>query len=104
MRRYKPMKSIYYSDFIASNQSERANNILEGDNVNKFGHLKEIRKNISDFKEQNDLDKVIILWTANTERYAVISQVHQSYEALMEGIKNDHPEISPSMIFALAAM
>ena len=22
----------------------------------------------------------------------------------MEGIKNDHPEISPSMIFALAAM
>ena len=28
MRRYKPMKSIYYSDFIASNQSARADNIL----------------------------------------------------------------------------
>ena len=51
MSRYKPMKSIYYSDFIASNQSERADNILEGDNVNKLDHLKEIRKNISDFKE-----------------------------------------------------
>ena len=104
MRRYKPMKSIYYSDFIAGNQSERADHIHEGDNVNKLTHLKEIRKNISDFKEQHDLEKVIILWTANTERYAVISEVHESYEAFMQGVKNDHPEISPSMIFALAAM
>ncbi len=45
------MKSIYYSDFIAGNQSERADNIYEGDNINKLTHLKEIRKNISDFKE-----------------------------------------------------
>lgn len=51
MRRYKPMKSIYYSDFIASNQNERANNILEGDNVNKLAHLKQIRKDISEFKK-----------------------------------------------------
>lgn len=43
MRRYKPMKSIYYSDFIAANQTSRADNVLEGDNVNKFGHLKQIR-------------------------------------------------------------
>lgn len=28
MSRYKPMKSIYYSDFIASNQNERADNAL----------------------------------------------------------------------------
>jgi len=28
MNRYKPMKSIYYSDFIAGNQSERADHIL----------------------------------------------------------------------------
>lgn len=104
MRRYKPMKSIYYSDFIASNQETRADNILDGDNKKKFAHLKQIRQDIADFKSSNDLDKVIILWTANTERFAVISEVHETYEAFMEGIKNDHPEISPSMIFALAAM
>jgi myo-inositol-1-phosphate synthase len=44
------------------------------------------------------------LWTANTERFAIMSSVHETYYAFMEGIKNDHPEISPSMIFALAAM
>ena len=73
MRRYQPMKSIYYSDFIASNQNERAENILDGDNQNKWAHLKQIREDIANFKTTHDLNKVIILWTANTERYAVIS-------------------------------
>lgn len=104
MRRFKPMKSIYYSDFIASNQNDRADNILEGDNINKLEHLKQIRQDINDFKKNNDLSKVIILWTANTERFAVLSEVHESYDAFMEGIKKDHPEISPSMVFAMAAM
>ena len=104
MRRYKPMKSIYYSDFIASNQNDRADNILDGDNQNKWAHLKQIREDIANFKSSNDLDKVIILWTANTERFAIISEVHNTFEAFMEGVKADHPEISPSMIFAMAAM
>eukprot|EP01035_Chromulina_nebulosa_P024285 gene24285-31579_t len=30
--------------------------------------LEEVRKNIREFKAANKLDKVIILWTANTER------------------------------------
>lgn len=98
------MKSIYYSDFIASNQSERVDNILEGDNINKLAHLKQIRKDIAEFKEANNLEKVVILWTANTERFAILSEVHETYENLMKGITEDHPEISPSMIFALAAM
>ena len=91
MRRYSPMKSIYYSDFIASNQSERADHILDGDNQNKLAHLKQIREDISNFKSSNGLDKVIILWTANTERFAVISEVHHTYEAFIEGVKDDHP-------------
>lgn len=28
MAQYKPMKSIYYPDFIASNQEDRANNLI----------------------------------------------------------------------------
>ncbi len=28
MKEYKPMKSIYYPDFIASNQEDRADNLL----------------------------------------------------------------------------
>lgn len=76
MRRFKPMKSIYYSDFIAANQTTRADHVLEGDNKNKLTHLKQIREDIANFKSDNGLDKVIVLWTANTERFAVLSEVH----------------------------
>jgi len=43
-----PLPGIYYQDFIAENQKERADNILPGDN--KRDHLEKIRKDIRDFK------------------------------------------------------
>ncbi len=103
MKRFAPMKSIYYPDFIAANQTERANNLLEGQN--KKQHLETIKKNIRDFKKDNNLDKVVILWTANTERFTVIKpELHGTYKAIMESIERNEAEISPSTIFALAAM
>lgn len=90
-----PLPAIYYPDFIAANQEDRADNILQGQN--KLEHLSIIRKNIRDFKEQNKLDKVIVLWTANTERFCVEDpKVHGSYEILMKSIEENHPEVAPS--------
>lgn len=31
-----------------------------------------MRAHIRAFKQQHDLDKVVVLWTANTERYAQV--------------------------------
>jgi myo-inositol-1-phosphate synthase len=44
MKTMKPLKSIYYPDFIAANQADRADNILKG---SKKDHLKQIRKDIA---------------------------------------------------------
>lgn len=32
-------------------------------------HLNKIRQDIRDFKAHHNLDKVVVLWTANTERF-----------------------------------
>lgn len=69
MAQYKPMKSIYYKDFIASNQQDRANNLIEGED--KLLHLTAIRKDIAKFRQDHQLKTVIVLWTANTERFAL---------------------------------
>lgn len=69
LAQYKPMKSIYYKDFIASNQEDRANHLIEGED--KQQHLAAIRKDIAQFREQHQLKTVIVLWTANTERFAL---------------------------------
>ena len=41
----KPLPSIYYPDFIAANQEERADNILEGSKAS-MAHVEKLRKDI----------------------------------------------------------
>ncbi len=102
MKEMVPLPSIYYSDFIAANQEDRANNVLQG---RKQNHLETIRKDIRDFKAANCLDKVIVLWTANTERYCdILEEVNGSAEALLKSIKHSQREVSPSTVFAVASI
>jgi myo-inositol-1-phosphate synthase len=41
----QPLPSIYYPDFIAANQEDRADNVLEG-NKACLAHVEQIRKDI----------------------------------------------------------
>merc|ERR1719408_986230 len=61
MQHLTPLPSLYYPDFIAANQAERADNVVPGEDKKK--HLAHIRKDIRDFKSKHGLDKVIVLWT-----------------------------------------
>jgi myo-inositol-1-phosphate synthase len=97
-----PLPSVYFPDFIASNQSDRANNVLQG---TKHEQLEIIRQNIRDFKSSNELDKVIILWTANTERFSNIEEgINDTADNLLASIGRGEAEISPSTIFAVASI
>ncbi|KAK5629045.1 hypothetical protein RRF57_004760 [Xylaria bambusicola] len=99
-----PLPSIYYPDFIAANQEDRADNILPG-NKACMAHVEKIRKDIRDFKEQNKLEKVIVQWTANTERFAdILPGVNDTAENLLKAIENGHEEVSPSTVFAVACI
>lgn len=65
----------------------------------------QICNDIDDFKAKSGVEKVIILWTANTERFCrVMPEVHDTKENLEQAIKNNHKEISPSTLFAYASI
>lgn len=99
----KPLPSIYYPDFIAANQEARADNLIPGSD--KQAHLEHIRADIRKFKKDNALDRVVVFWTANTERYSdIIPGVNDTAENLLNAIKTSHLEVSPSTIFAVAAI
>ncbi|RZF43815.1 hypothetical protein LSTR_LSTR006356 [Laodelphax striatellus] len=102
MKDMKPKPSIYFPDFIAANQSDRADNVLTG---TKWEQLEAIRKDIRDMKEQKNVDQVIVLWTANTERFAeIVEGVNDTADNLIAAIKRNEAEISPSTIFAVASI
>ncbi|KAK4217160.1 putative myo-inositol-1-phosphate synthase [Rhypophila decipiens] len=104
MAEMKPLPSIYYPDFIAANQEDRADNILPGSKAS-MAHVEQIRKDIRDFKVANGLDKVIVQWTANTERFSsLIDGVNDTAENLLKAIQDGHEEVSPSTVFAVASI
>ncbi|KAF9454184.1 Myo-inositol-1-phosphate synthase [Macrolepiota fuliginosa MF-IS2] len=99
----KPLPSIYYPDFIAANQEGRADNLIPGND--KQAHLDHIRADIRKFKGDNDLDRVVVFWTANTERYSdIIPGINDTADNLLNAIKISHSEVSPSTLFAVAAI
>lgn len=56
------MPAAFSGDFIAANQADRADNVLKGTNQEI---IEKIRSDIRQMKAKTD--KVIVLWTANTE-------------------------------------
>lgn len=103
MAEIKPLPSVYYPDFIASNQEERADNVIPG--TDKKAHVEHLRKDIRDFRAAHDLDQVVVVWTANTERYSeIVPGVNDNADNLLRAIEQSHEEVSPSTIFAVACI
>lgn len=67
MKDMVPLPGIYDPKFIAANQAERADHTLAG---SKAAQVEAVRGHMRDFKAQHGLDKLVVLWTGNTERYA----------------------------------
>ena len=98
----QPMPSIYDHDFIAANQSDRADNLIHGTRYEQF---MKIREDIREFKEANNVDKVVVLWTANTERFSDVREgLNMTMAELEASLKRNESEISPSTIFAMASI
>lgn len=103
MKDIVPLPSIYLPDFIASNQLDRAKHVIKGKSRSQL--VEHIRNDIRTFKEKNNLDKVVVLWTANTERFSEVREgLNDTMDNLMKSIENDESEISPSTLFAVASI
>lgn len=97
-----PLPAAFDAGFVAANQAARADNVLPG---SKADQLDALRGHIRDFKAANGLDKVVILWTANTERFAQVEAgVNDTADALLASIQAGHAEVAPSQLYAVASI
>jgi len=102
MEKMTPLPAAFDKDFVAANQENRANNVLKG---TKQEQLDQLRRDIQEFKATNGVDKVVVLWTANTERYAdLLDGVNDTKENVLRAIAENHKEIAPSSIYAVACI
>ena len=83
---------------------------LDGDNVktctSRWDMVEQLREDIRNFKKENGVDRVVVLWAASTEIYVPVDEkVHGTLAALEAAMKADDKEhIAPSMCYAYAAL
>ena len=59
---------------------------------------------IERFRSENGCDRLVMVWCGSTEAYSEPGAVHQSIETFERGLMDSHVEISPSQIYAYAAL
>ncbi len=95
----RPYKAVFDPSFVT---------LINGPNVktgkNKKDLVDQLRADIRDFKQKNNLDRVVIIWCASTERYTEPSECHRTIQDFEKGLEKSDPNISPSQMYAFAAL
>jgi myo-inositol-1-phosphate synthase len=99
LKSLKPMKGVFDQNYV-----KRLTGTYVKEGKTKYDLIMKIRDDIKSFKDLHSLDRVVVIWAASTETFIPVSEVHKTKEAIIEGMKNNHPDVSPSMLYAYAAV
>jgi myo-inositol-1-phosphate synthase len=81
---------------------------LDGPNVmsdrSKRAQLEGVRQDLQDFRERHGCDRMVMLWCASTEVYVDPGAAHADIDSFEAAIDADDPAITPSMLYAYAAL
>jgi myo-inositol-1-phosphate synthase len=99
LKTIKPMKAAFDQSYVKN---------LQGTNVKKgktkFDLAEQIREDIRNFKKKNKCDRLVMVWCASTEVFLKAEAVHKDLASFEKGMKENHPAIAPSMLYAWAAI
>lgn len=99
LRQIRPFTGVFNKQYLKN---------LDGDHIktekNYLDLAHAVKSDIQHFIKENNIDRCVMIWCASTETYLQPSSVHQTITAFEKGLKENHPDISPSMIYAYAAI
>lgn len=95
----EPWPAVFKQQFVKN---------LHGSHVKPEGsHLElvnALKRDIDSFKKAHQVSRCVMVWCASTEAYLESDSVHSSLEMFEKGLRENHPAISPSMLYAYAAL
>jgi len=99
LKEVKPFPAVFDERWVAK---------LPATHTKSYGSLREaaeqVGEDIRSFKEENGLERAVMVNCASTEAYAQPQKAHFSLEAFEEALDRSDPAISPAMIYAYAAI
>jgi myo-inositol-1-phosphate synthase len=99
LQEIKPWPAVFKQEYVKN---------LHGPHVKKEKtHLElvdALRADIGSFKLEKNVSRCVMVWCASTEAFLQPGPVHSSLSAFEEGLRRNDPSISPSMLYAYAAL
>ena len=99
LEKIKPMKAVFNKKYVKK---------LDGTYVKKaanwYEYYEMVREDIRNFKKEYGLDRMVMIWTGSTEIFMKESEVHATKASFEKAMKENHPDIAPSMVYAWAAI
>lgn len=99
LERIKPQKAVFFKEYVKK---------LDGKNVkqaaNKMELAEALMEDIKKFGKEKNIDRFVMIWIASTEAYLEETETHKSLKNFENGLRNNSPDIAPSMIYAYAAL
>ncbi len=95
----KPMKAVFDSEYVRR---------INGPNVKQTGSKMDkaqmLLEDIEQFRTTHNTSRMVMVWCGSTEVFHRPSAVHQTLKDFECGLMKNDPEISPSQIYAYAAL
>lgn len=93
----KPMKAVFDQTYVKK---------LNGTHVKKastkYDYAQMLMDDIQNFKEANKVERISGVWCGSTEIFLKPDPVHDTIQSFEKAMKENHPAIAPSMIYAYA--
>jgi myo-inositol-1-phosphate synthase len=99
LKTIKPRPAVFSQHYVKK---------LNGPNVkkgkNKMELAEQLRADIQDFRKTSGASRLVMVWCGSTEIFLTPHEVHSSAKAFEKGLQQNDENISPSMIYAYAAL
>ena len=95
----KPMPAVFDQNYV---KRLTGTHIKKG--KTKMDLADQLRKDLQNFKANHRLTRLVMIWCGSTEVYIQPGPVHGSVAKFEKGLQENNPGISPSMIYAYAAL
>ena len=95
----KPMKALFDQEFLKPLHGTRVKSA-----PTKWELAEQVKEDIQNFKKETGVDRVVVIWCGSTEVFTPLGEVHKTLAAFEKGLKENHPAIAPSNIYAYAAV
>jgi myo-inositol-1-phosphate synthase len=95
----KPMKAVFDQEYV-----KRINGPNVKQAATKMEKTEMLMDDIEQFRKNSNADRLVMIWCGSTEVFHRPGAVHQTLKDFECGLMKNDPEISPSQMYAYAAL